>query len=84
MVLSEFKALMAEKFSSDLMIKDSEAMIDSILDSMQKSLLQRKRIEIRGFGSWRLKYMRPRIAHNPRSRQKLKTAGITLQKQWQV
>lgn len=74
-VLSEFKTRMAERFAGELMVKEAEAMTESVLDCMREYLLKQDRIEIRGFGSWRVKFMRPRVAHNPRSRQKLVTTG---------
>ena len=47
--------------------KDIELAIKTIIESMIDSLKKGKRIEIRGFGSFRLRYRKSRIGRNPKS-----------------
>ena len=41
--------------------------VNHILERMSMSLVEGQRIEIRGFGSFALRYRAPRQAHNPRT-----------------
>ena len=47
--------------------KDIELSIKTIIESMIDSLTKGKRIEIRGFGSFSLRYRKSRIGRNPKS-----------------
>jgi len=47
--------------------KDIELSIKTIIESMINSLKKGKRIEIRGFGSFSLRYRKSRIGRNPKS-----------------
>ena len=47
--------------------KDSEVIVDSIFDSVVKSLRADDKIEIRGFGSFRTRQRQPRIGRNPKT-----------------
>ena len=47
--------------------KDIELAIKTIIESMIESLKKGKRIEIRGFGSFSLRYRKSRIGRNPKS-----------------
>ena len=47
--------------------KDIELAIKTIIESMIDSLRKGKRIEIRGFGSFSLRYRKSRIGRNPKS-----------------
>jgi len=47
--------------------KDIELAIKTIIQSMMDSLKKGKRIEIRGFGSFSLRYRKSRIGRNPKS-----------------
>ncbi len=46
---------------------DSEVIINSIFDSMVNAMEQEERIEIRGFGSFVVKYRRAREGRNPKT-----------------
>ncbi|MBZ2279765.1 integration host factor subunit beta, partial [Buchnera aphidicola] len=48
-----------------------ECGIKEILEHMSKSLVQKKRIEIRGFGSFSLHYRSSRIGRNPKTGKKV-------------
>jgi integration host factor subunit beta len=50
-----------------LVAKDAELAVKTILDAMAKSLSQGQRIEIRGFGSFSLNYRPPRVGRNPKT-----------------
>lgn len=50
-----------------LVAKDAELAVKTILDAMAGSLAQGQRIEIRGFGSFSLNYRPPRVGRNPKS-----------------
>jgi len=47
--------------------KDIELSVKTIIESMIYSLTKGKRIEIRGFGSFSLRYRKSRIGRNPKS-----------------
>lgn len=46
-----------------------------IFDILGDTLVLGYRIEIRGFGSWSIRYLPPRNAHNPRSGDRVTTIG---------
>ena len=54
-----------------LVAKDADFAVKTILDAMTTSLSQGQRIEIRGFGSFGLNYRPPRIGRNPKSGDKV-------------
>ncbi len=70
MTKSNLISLLAGKFSQ-LVHKDAELSVKTILDAMSNSLMKKQRIEIRGFGSFSLNYRPPRIGRNPKSGQKV-------------
>ena len=47
--------------------RDIELSVKTIISSMVKSLKKGERIEIRGFGSFSLRYRKPRVGRNPKS-----------------
>lgn len=53
--------------NSQLIYKDAEMAVKTILEAMASSLSQGQRIEIRGFGSFGLSYRPPRVGRNPKS-----------------
>ena len=70
MTKSKLINLLATRFSQ-LVHKDAELSVKSILDAMSDSLKNNKRIEIRGFGSFSLNYRPPRIGRNPKTGEKV-------------
>lgn len=66
MTKSELIAKLAER-QPQLVAKDAELAVKTILDAMARSLSQGQRIEIRGFGSFDLNYRPPRVGRNPKS-----------------
>lgn len=71
MTKSELITRLATRFPQ-LVTKDAELSVKTIIDAMAKSLAQGQRIEIRGFGSFDLNYRPPRIGRNPKSGEKVK------------
>ncbi len=47
--------------------KDSEMIVETIFDSIVKSLQASEKVEIRGFGSFRTRQRQPRIGRNPKT-----------------
>jgi integration host factor subunit beta len=66
MTKSELIARLAEHFPQ-LVAKDADFAVKTILDAMADSLAVGQRIEIRGFGSFALNRRPPRIGRNPKS-----------------
>ncbi|MGV8712664.1 MAG: integration host factor subunit beta [Nitrosomonas sp.] len=71
MTKSELITRLAARFPQ-LVTKDAELSVKTIIDAMAQSLSQGQRIEIRGFGSFDLNYRPPRIGRNPKSGEKVK------------
>ena len=66
MTKSELIANLAARFPQ-LVVKDAELSVKTILESMSDKLAIGERIEIRGFGSFSLNYRPPRLGRNPKS-----------------
>ncbi|MDD4881891.1 MAG: integration host factor subunit beta [Gallionellaceae bacterium] len=74
MTKSELINRLAER-NPHLVAADAELAVKTILDAMMQSLLEGKRIEIRGFGSFSLNYRPPRVGRNPKTGEKVTVAG---------
>jgi len=70
MTKSELIAKLAGRYPQ-LVAKDAEFAVKTILDAMILSLVKGQRIEIRGFGSFGLNYRPPRTGRNPKSGDKV-------------
>ena len=66
MTKSELIGRLAERYPQ-LVAKDAEFAVRTILDAMARTLAEGRRIEIRGFGSFSLSHRPPRIGRNPKS-----------------
>ena len=66
MTKSELIARLAGHYPQ-LVAKDAEVAVNAILDAMTSSLVSGQRIEIRGFGSFKINYRPPRPGRNPKS-----------------
>jgi integration host factor subunit beta len=53
--------------SVEMSRKDSEIIVETIFESIVKSLRAGDKIEIRGFGSFRTRQRQPRIGRNPKT-----------------
>src|ERR1700716_4326443 len=67
------KADLIEEVSqlAELTRKDSEVIVDTIFDSVVRSLRVGDKIEIRGFGSFRIRQRKPRTGRNPKTGDKV-------------
>ena len=74
MTKSELMSILTEK-QSHLSYKHIERAVREMFDSMSKTLAQGGRIEIRGFGSFSLRYRAARYARNPRTGEPVTTKG---------
>lgn len=66
MTKSELIAQLSVRFPQ-LVLKDAEIAVKTILDAMSQTLCDGQRIEIRGFGSFSLNYRPPRQGRNPKT-----------------
>jgi integration host factor subunit beta len=55
-----------------LQIKDAEIGVKVIIDALSGTLSKGGRVEIRGFGSFNLKFRLPRSGHNPNTGNQVK------------
>jgi integration host factor subunit beta len=55
----------------ELTRKDSEVIVETIFDSVVRSLRAGDKIEIRGFGSFRTRQRKPRTGRNPKTGEKV-------------
>jgi len=56
---------------AELTRKDSEVIVETIFDSVVRSLRAGDKIEIRGFGSFRTRQRKPRVGRNPKTRERV-------------
>lgn len=70
MTKSDLIARLAARYPQ-LVAKDADFAVKTILDAMAESLAKGQRIEIRGFGSFGLNYRPPRVGRNPKSGEKV-------------
>ncbi len=47
--------------------KESEMIVETIFDGIARSLRVEEKVEIRGFGSFRIRQRQPRIGRNPKT-----------------
>ena len=66
MTKSELIEALSQK-QSQLVYKDVELAVKTLLDQMAQTLASGERIEIRGFGSFSLHYRPPRTGRNPKT-----------------
>lgn len=57
--------------SSDLSKKDAEIIVQTVLDSIIESLRAGQKVELRGFGSFRLRNRSSRQGRNPKTGEKV-------------
>lgn len=63
------KAELVERVASDTLLtkKHAELVVNTVFDSIVESLKGGDKIELRGFGSFRIRYRGPRIGRNPKT-----------------
>jgi integration host factor subunit beta len=60
----------AEKVDG-LTLKQTEIVVETVFDSIRDALTRNEKIEIRGFGNFKLKERQPRNARNPKTGEKV-------------
>lgn len=70
MTRSELVEKIASKMPN-LTIRDIDRIVSVIFDKMTESLAEGNRIELRGFGAFSLHKREPRIAINPKNKEKV-------------
>ena len=70
MTKSELTILLSDKFSQ-LVHKDAELSVKTIIDSLGNALSSGGRVEIRGFGSFSLNHRPARLGRNPKTGEKV-------------
>lgn len=70
MTRSELVAQLAKRFPL-LSLEDTDIAVKEILEALSETLANGRRVEIRGFGSFCLKYKAPRLARNPKTGEKI-------------
>lgn len=58
--------------------KDVAVVVDSLLQSIKDSLTKGNHIEIRGFGTFKLKTRKPRVGRNPKTDEKVPVPARTV------
>ena len=53
--------------AADLTKKDADVVIEAVLDTIVEALRRGDKVELRGFGSFRLRQRDPRKARNPKT-----------------
>ncbi len=72
------KSVLIEKVSEKvegLTRNQTEIVVDTVFDSIKKALMTGEKIEIRGFGNFRLKTRNPRKARNPKTGESVDVPG---------
>jgi integration host factor subunit beta len=64
--------------AAELNRKDSEMIVDVILENIIKSLRMGDKIEIRGFGSFRTRQRRARVGRNPKTGTRVEVGAKTI------
>jgi integration host factor subunit beta len=74
MTRSELIEALAARFPQ-LTAQDADVAVKELLDAITEALIKGQRIEIRGFGSFSLKYRPPRTGRNPKTGEKVDVAA---------
>lgn len=72
------KSVLIEKISEkvgSLTRKQTEIVVETVFDSIKEALVKGEKIEVRGFGNFRLKNRRPRKARNPKTGDRVDVPG---------
>ncbi|MEJ2367935.1 MAG: integration host factor subunit beta [Acidobacteriota bacterium] len=56
---------------SDLPKKQAELVVNTVIESVVDALDNGDKVELRGFGSFRMKVRKPRVARNPKTGEKV-------------
>ena len=72
------KSVLIEKVTErveGLTKNQTEIVVETVFESIKKALMQGEKIEIRGFGNFRLKTRNPRKARNPKTGETVEVPG---------
>ena len=72
------KSVLIEKVAEKvegLTRNQTEIVVETVFESIKKALMQGEKIEIRGFGNFRLKTRNPRKARNPKTGETVEVPG---------
>jgi len=72
------KSVLIEKVSEKvegLTRNQTEIVVETVFESIKKALMNGEKIEIRGFGNFRLKNRNPRKARNPKTGESVEVPG---------
>ncbi len=72
------KSVLIEKVAEKvdgLTRNQTEIVVETVFDSIKKALINGEKIEIRGFGNFRLKTRKPRKARNPKTGESVDVPG---------
>jgi len=72
------KSVLIEKVSEKvegLTRNQTEIVVETVFESIKKALMNSEKIEIRGFGNFRLKTRNPRKARNPKTGETVEVPG---------
>lgn len=72
------KSVLIEKVSEKvdgLTRNQTEIVVETVFESIKKALMSGEKIEIRGFGNFRLKNRNPRKARNPKTGESVEVPG---------
>lgn len=77
MTRSELIQRLADRYHT-LYMRDIERIVDTVFDSISEALMRGDRVELRGFGSFSLKYRDARKGRNPRTGESVKVGSKRL------
>jgi DNA-binding protein HU-beta/integration host factor subunit beta len=69
----ELARMVSEKTGLNLL--DAKLVIAAFFDAVKKELMEGKRVELRGFGRFFVREVRPRTARNPRNGKEINVLG---------
>jgi integration host factor subunit beta len=72
------KSVLIEKVAEKvegLTRNQTEIVVETVFESIKKALMSGEKIEIRGFGNFRLKNRKPRKARNPKTGESVEVPG---------
>lgn len=74
------KALLAHRIATRLNLNQTDALlaVQTILDSLTVSLQNGQKIELRGFGSFRVRSRKPRVGRNPKTGARVEVPAKTV------
>lgn len=74
MTRSELVTALANRFPK-LLKPDADMAVSEILGAISQTLVDGRRVEIRGFGTFALNYRPPRLGRNPKTGEKVSVPG---------